>query len=72
MGVPKLTTETDQNASPAVTKKRTVREDDSPQQGKVPFVEREKDEMYTDQGMEVSPVVVQHIDATDKTPRHDD
>jgi hypothetical protein len=58
--------------SPAATKKRAIREDDSPQSGTVPSDERGKDKMDTDQGMGGSPVMIHHFDTTGQTPRHDE
>ena len=72
MGVTKLLTEAEQEASPAATKKRAIREDDSPQSGTVPSGERGKDKMDTDQGMGGSPVMIHHFDTTGQTPRHDE
>ena len=72
LGITKLAAEAEQESSPAATNKRKVGEDESPRPGKAPSVEREKDDMDTDQGMGGSPVVIQHLDSTDKTPRNDD
>ncbi len=72
LGVTKLLAEADQEASPVVTKKRTVREDDSSPPGKVPSGDKGRDTMETDQGLGGSPVMIQHLETTYQAPRHDD